>query len=91
MFLFSVAAALPDDASPQGHTLSTWVQAGLGGFGATDVCRVLAPATCEPFIGVNLLLCYGFFFPSGLVLLLLALLAGGHLRDQVLLRAAEKG
>lgn len=61
MFLFSVAAALPGDASPQGHTLSTWVQAGLGGFGATDVCRVLAPATCEPFIGVNLLLCYSFF------------------------------
>lgn len=35
------------------------------------VCRVLAPATCEPFIASVL-----WFFPSGLVLLLLALLAG---------------
>lgn len=61
MLLSSVAAAVPDDESPQSHVLSTWVQSGLGGFGGTDVCRVLAPATCEPFIGVNLLLCYGFF------------------------------
>lgn len=62
------------------------MQSGSGGFGATDVCRVLAPASCEPFFGVNLLLC-SVFFPSGLVLLLLALSAGGHLRDQVLLGA----
>lgn len=48
------------------------------------VCRVLAPATCEPFIASVL-----WFFPSGLVLLLLALLAGCHLEDQVLLRAAK--
>lgn len=61
MLLSSVAAAVPSDASPHGHALSTWVQSGLGGFGATDVCRVLAPATCEPFIGVDLLLCSGFF------------------------------
>lgn len=61
MLLSSVAAAVPGDKSPQGDILSTWVQSGLGGFGATDVCRILAPATCEPFIGVNLLLCYVFF------------------------------
>lgn len=81
--LSSAAAAVPGDKPPQGHLLSTWVQAALGGFGATDVCRVLAPATWEPFIASVL-----WFFPSGFVLLLLA---GGHLKDQVLLRAAKKG
>lgn len=45
MLLSPVAAAVPSDASPQGHVLSTWLQSGLGGFGATGVCRVLAPAT----------------------------------------------
>lgn len=64
MLLSSVAAAVPGDASPQADILSTWVQSGLGGFGTTDVCRVLAPATCEPFICVNLLLCSGFFLPD---------------------------
>lgn len=86
MLLSPAAAAMPGDKSPQGHALSTWVQLGLGGFGATGVCRVLAPATCEPFIGVNLVLCMVFSF-------WISSAASGrcHVRDQVLLRAAKKG
>lgn len=71
--LLSSVAAMPGDASPQGHILSMWVQPGLGGF---ETC--LPPATCVSHFYWCEPASVLWFFPSGLVLLLLALLAGGQ-------------